>query len=354
MREHIEGAVQVVANNNLKFDRPQQPIGAAADPAETFGHVHKAQPQPPTKEILDKLNAPEIKERCADLLSRYPEGQGALLEVLWLVQGVFGWVPTEGIRWAANVCGCAPAHALGVATFYTMYNHAPKGKFLLQFCRNISCAIKGAQPLIKYVENKLGIKSGETTPDGMFTILQVECLGSCGNGPMMLVNDDFATDVVNGELKMKRGTTLTEASIDRIIDWCKAHANNVPKHDVLGGVVKGHCGHPGAPGATAKPQVPDYAPPSPVLCVKAEADETGATLTWKGAPEFTKIVVEKKSGNDWVAVGEPGVKDKAFVDAAGKVGDEYRMIATSGERVAKPSAVAVTTQKPAPVEEKKV
>jgi hypothetical protein len=84
------------------------------------------------------------------------------------------------------------------------------------------------------------------------------------------------------------------------------------------------------------------------LNVKYEADETGATLTWKGAPEFTKIVVEKKNGNDWVAVGEPGVKDKSFVDPNGKVGDEYRMIATSGERVAKPSAVAVTKQKPAP------
>lgn len=354
MSEHIKGAVHFVANNNLKFDRPEQPIGAMPDPAQTFGHVNKIQEQPNPKEVLEKLSTPEIKERCADLLSRYPEGQGALLEVLWLVQGVFGWVPTEGIRWAANVCGCAPAHALGVATFYTMYNHAPKGKFMLQFCRNISCAIKGAQPLIKYIENKLGIKSGETTPDGLFTILQVECLGSCGNGPMMLVNDDFATDVVDGQLKMKRGTTLTEESIDRIVEWCKAHADNVPKHDVLGGVVKGHCGHPGAPGATAKPQVNDYAPPSPVLCVKAEADAAGATLTWKGAPEFTKIVVEKKSGNDWVVVGEPGVKDKAFVDAAGKVGDEYRMIATSGERVAKPSAVAVTTQKPAPVEEKKV
>ena len=353
MTQHIQGAVQFVSNNHLKFDGPSEAIPALPDPGQTLGYVNKPVPQPAPKEVLAKLDTPEIKERCADLLSRYPVGQGALLEVLWLVQGVFGWVPTEGIRWAANVCGCAPAHALGVATFYTMYNHAPKGKFLLQFCRNISCAIKGAQPLIKYVENKLGVKSGETTPDGMFTVLQVECLGSCGNGPMMLVNDDFATDVVDGQLKMKRGTTLTEASIDRIIDWCKAHVNDMPKHDVLGGIVKGHGGHPGAPGATAKPQVADYAPPSPVLNVKAEADENGATLTWKGAPEFTKIVVEKKNGNDWVTVGEPGVKDKAFVDASGKAGDVYRMIATSGERTAKPSKEAVTTQKPAPVEEAK-
>ena len=348
MKQHIQGAVQFVSNNHLKFDGPSEAIPALPDPGQTFGYVNKAVPQPAPKEVLAKLDTPEIKERCADLLSRYPVGQGALLEVLWLVQGVFGWVPTEGIRWAANVCGCAPAHAFGVATFYTMYNHAPKGKFLLQFCRNISCAIKGAQPLIKYVENKLGVKSGETTPDGMFTVLQVECLGSCGNGPMMLVNDDFATDADGDVLTMKPGSKLTTDSIDRILKWCYAHEDNIPKHDVLGGTVKGHCGHPGAPGAIAKPQVADYAPPSPVLNVKSEADETGATLTWKGAPEFTKLVVEKKNGASWVAVGEPGVKDKAFVDPNGKVGDEYRMIATSGERVAKPSAVAVTKQKPAP------
>ncbi|MBO4525324.1 MAG: NAD(P)H-dependent oxidoreductase subunit E, partial [Bacteroidales bacterium] len=177
MREHIQGAVQFVSNNRLKFDGPAQSIDALPDPAQTFGHVNKAVPQPAPKEVLAKLDTPEIKERCADLLSRYPVGQGALLEVLWLVQGVFGWVPTEGIRWAANVCGCAPAHALGVATFYTMYNHAPKGKFLLQFCRNISCTIKGAPSLIAYVEKALNIKTGETTPDGLFTILQVECLG---------------------------------------------------------------------------------------------------------------------------------------------------------------------------------
>ena len=348
MREHIQGAVQFVSNNHLKFDGPAEPIAALPDPAETFGHVNKEVPQPPTKEVLAKLDTPEIKERCADLLSRYPEGQGALLEVLWLVQGVFGWVPREGIRWAAKVCGCAPAHALGVATFYTMYNHAPKGKFLLQFCRNISCTIKGAPSIIAYVEKCLDIKTGCTTPDGLFTLLQVECLGSCGNGPMMLVNDDFATDVENDKLVMKPGTTLTKESVDRILKWCYAHEKDMPKHDVLG-----HCGHPGAPGATAKPQVADYAPPSPVLNVKAEADEAGATLTWKGAPEFTKIVVEKKNGSKWEVVGEPGVKDKAFVDAAGKVGDVYRMIATSGERTAKPSKEAVTTQKPAPVEEGK-
>ena len=90
MTQHIQGAVQFVSNNHLKFDGPSEAIPALPDPAQSFGHVHKAVPQPSTKELLAKLDTPEIKERCADLLSRYPVGQGALLEVLWLVQGVFG------------------------------------------------------------------------------------------------------------------------------------------------------------------------------------------------------------------------------------------------------------------------
>ncbi|MCF0215038.1 MAG: NAD(P)H-dependent oxidoreductase subunit E [Fibrobacteraceae bacterium] len=354
MRNHIQGAVQFVANNRLKFDRPAQPIEALPDPAQSLGHVHKAVAQPSAKEVLDKLSTPEVKARCADLLSRYPVPQGALLEVLWVAQGVLGWCPREAIRWAANVCSCAPAHALGVATFYTMYKHAPTGRFLLQFCRNISCSIKGAAPLIKYVEKSLGIKSGETTPDGLFTILQVECLGACGNGPVMLVNDEFATDVENGQLTLKVGSHLTEESIDRILKWCYAREEKFPKgepvRDVLGGEVKGHGGHPGAPGAKAQLQSSDYAPVSPVLNVKAEVDANGATLTWKAAPEFTKLVVEKKNGASWASVGEPGVKDKSFVDAKGKVGDVYRMISTTGERVAKPSKEATATQKPEPVE----
>lgn len=113
-------------------------------------------------------------------------------------------------------------------------------------------------------------------------------------------------------------------------------------------MVKGHGGHAGAPGATARPQVPDYAPPSPVLNVSALVDANGATLTWKGAPEFTELSVERNVGGAWSVVGHPGVKDKQFVDPEGKVGDEYRMIAVSGTRTAKPSRVSVAKEAPPP------
>ncbi len=347
---HKTGTVHFVSNNRLKYEEGTHPLNMRPSSAEFADKANQAVPQPSRDEVYSKMNAEDVKIRMADLLSRYPEPQGALLEALWLVQSVFGWVPKEGIRWAADVCSCAPAHAFGVATFYTMYRHAPLGRYLLQFCRNISCTVKGAPNLIAYTEKCLNIKTGETTPDGLFTILQVECLGSCGNGPVMLVNDDFATDVENGELTLKKGVCLTEERIDKILQWCYAREEKYPQgeplREPLGGVVKGHLGHPGAVGATAKPQVADYAPPSPVLAVKAEAAEGGVTLTWKGAPEFTKLIVERLNGSSWVVVGEPSVKDKAFVDADGKVGDEYRMIAESGERTAKPSQVAKAVEKP--------
>lgn len=348
---HVQGALHIVANNTLTYTHGPHPVETLPSPADQFGHKNEIQAQPSWAEIAPKLETPAVKERVADLLSRYPHGQGALLEVLWIAQDAIGWLPNEAIRWAADVCGCSPAHAFGVSTFYTMYKHVPTGRFLLQFCRNICCHLKGAPGILEYVLKSLNIKSGGTTPDGLFTVVEVECLAACGNAPAMLVNDDFATDVENGELVMKPGICLTEERVDKILKWCYAREEKFkvePSREVLGGVVNGHGGHPGAPAATAKPQVADYAPPSPVLGVNAVAGDAGVTVTWKGAPEFTALSVEKLIGSSWTVVGTPGVKDKQFVDASGKAGDEYRMISVSGTRTAKPSASAVAKLPPTP------
>lgn len=352
---HVKGAIHDVANNTLAYTHGPIPVETLPSPADQFGHANPIQAQPSWAEIAPLLETPAIKERVSDLLSRYPVGQGALLEVLWLAQDAIGWLPNEAIRWAADVCGCSAAHAYGVSTFYTMYKHVPTGRFLLQFCHNISCHLRGAPSILEYAQKALNIKSGETTPDGLFTIVEVECLAACGNAPAMLVNDDYATDVENGELVMKPGVGLTPERFDKILKWCYAREEKFPgkepPREVLGGMVKGHGGHAGAPGATAKPQVSDYAPPSPVLNVVALVDANGATLTWKGAPEFTELTVEKNVGGKWSEVGKPGVKDKQFVDPEGHVGDEYRMIAVSGARTAKPSRVSVAKAAPPPPED---
>ncbi len=139
------------------------------------------------------------------LLTRYPDREAVILPVLHLAQREFGFVSDEAIVYVAGLLGVSPAKINGVATFYTMYNRKPVGKYHVQICRNISCSLLGAEHLIGHVAGKLGVKPGGTTPDGKFTLSQVECLGSCGTAPVMQVNDDYYEN-------------LTEASIDAILD----------------------------------------------------------------------------------------------------------------------------------------
>lgn len=138
------------------------------------------------------------------ILSRYPNREAAILPALHLAQREFGYVSDEAIEYVAGLLGFTPARIEGVATFYTMYNRKPVGKYHVQICRNISCSLLGAERLIEHVSAKLGIRPGETTPDGKFTLSTVECLGSCGTAPVMQVNDDYHEN-------------LTEEKIDALL-----------------------------------------------------------------------------------------------------------------------------------------
>jgi NADH-quinone oxidoreductase subunit E len=139
------------------------------------------------------------------LRTRYPDRKAVILPALHLAQREFGYVSDEAIVYIAGLVGTSPAEIEGVASFYTMYNRKPVGKYHVQICRNISCSLLGAEHLIEHVAGKLGVKPGGTTTDGKFTLSQVECLGSCGTAPVMQVNDDYYEN-------------LTEASIDAILE----------------------------------------------------------------------------------------------------------------------------------------
>ena len=139
------------------------------------------------------------------LLTRYPDRKAVILPALHLAQKEFGYVSDEAIVYIAGLVGTSPAEIEGVASFYTMYNRQPVGKYHVQICRNISCSLLGAEHLIEHVAGKLGVKPGGTTPDGKFTLSLAECLGSCGTAPVMQVNDDYYEN-------------LTEMSIDAILD----------------------------------------------------------------------------------------------------------------------------------------
>lgn len=345
MKEAYHGILHFVPNAIHAEPTGRHPVVVGPTPVMQTSGERQAVTQPSYAELAPVLESADVRARVADLLKQYPVAQGALLEVLWLAQSELGWVPREAIRWAAKQCGCSPAHAFGVATFYTMYQHAPTGRFLLQFCQNVCCHIAGAEDVIAIAEQQLGVKAhGGTTPDGLFTLLRVECLGACGNGPVMLVNDDFATDVQDGRLVMPPNVGLNAERIAKIIAWCRQRAATLPQEparDPMGGVLKGSLGHPGAPGALAQAQKSDFAPPPPALAVAAVCSDPGVVLTWKIAPEVSALSVERLQGAQWVAVGAPSCKDKDFTDPSGQVGDQYRIIATSGDRVAKPSHIAV-------------
>lgn len=126
-----------------------------------------------------------------EIKKRYPTSQAALMPVLYMIQEKYGWISHEAMQYAARLLDVTEEHVLGVVTFYTMYNTKPVGKYHLQVCTNVSCMLRGAYDLMKSIEQELDVKKGETTTDEMFTITEVECLGSCGTAPMIQVNDDF-------------------------------------------------------------------------------------------------------------------------------------------------------------------
>ncbi len=129
--------------------------------------------------------------KIENLKTRYLKPDSVILEVLYLIQEKYGYISREGMKYAADLLGMSEEHVLGVVTFYTMFNTRPIGKYHLQVCTNVSCMLKGAYDLLKKLEKSLGIKKGETTNDGLFTISEVECLGSCGTAPVVQINEDY-------------------------------------------------------------------------------------------------------------------------------------------------------------------
>lgn len=146
-----------------------------------------------------------------EIIKRYPEGKhkSALLPVLHLAQEEFGgWLDVPVMDYVAEILNITPIEVYEVATFYSMYNMKPVGKYLFEVCHTGPCMLRGSDQIIDYIKNKLGIKVGETTPDGMFTLKTVECLGACGYAPMMQLGKTYREH-------------LTPQKIDAIIEQCR-------------------------------------------------------------------------------------------------------------------------------------
>ena len=128
-------------------------------------------------------------ERIEAIRAEYPTPESAIMKTLWLAQEKFGFLPPEVIRLAADTLGIPFSLAYGVATFYTQYYKTRKGTCVLDVCTCFSCQLCGGCDMLRYLEEKLGVREGETTEDGMFTIRGVECLGACGTAPMLQVTN---------------------------------------------------------------------------------------------------------------------------------------------------------------------
>jgi len=149
-----------------------------------------------------------IDKKIEELLKKYPKKDAALLPLLHILQEEEGWIAKEAMEKAAQILDIPTSRVKGVATFYTMYNKEKVGRYFIQVCTNIACHILDARKIVEHIENKLGIKVGETTSDRKFSLITVECLGSCGTAPMMQINNDYYEN-------------LDTAEVDRVLDSLK-------------------------------------------------------------------------------------------------------------------------------------
>lgn len=156
----------------------------------------------------------EKLSKVKEIINRYPEGKqkSALLPVLHLAQDEFGgWLDVPVMDYVAELLHITPIEVYEVATFYSMYNMKPVGKYVFEVCQTGPCMVKGSDGIIAYIKNKLGINVGETTSDGLFTLKTVECLGACGYAPMMQLGKNYREH-------------LTTERVDAIIEECKTFA----------------------------------------------------------------------------------------------------------------------------------
>lgn len=150
----------------------------------------------------------ENKKKFEEILTHYPTKQAALLPTLWMAQEEFGYISQDAMEYVASLLDLSPAHVYGVTTFYTMFHLKPPGKYNIQVCRTLSCALVGFETILEYIKRRLGVDENETTSDGKFSLCTVECLGSCGTGPMMMVNEKYYEN-------------LTAEKVDRILESLK-------------------------------------------------------------------------------------------------------------------------------------
>src|SRR5947207_1359365 len=166
----------------------------------------------------------QAKQRMRELAARYPVARSAVLPALYIAQQEEGYINQHALETVADTIGLTVDDVESVATFYTMYYQQPPGKKVIKVCTSISCYLRNCDALVTQLEKRLGLKRGETTPDGNYTLLTVECLASCGTAPVLQVNDEFVENVtlemadalideLDRELNVKKPDTRSEVRL---------------------------------------------------------------------------------------------------------------------------------------------
>jgi NADH-quinone oxidoreductase subunit E len=145
--------------------------------------------------------SPESQQKITELLARYPTRRAVMLPALHLAAQEFSCLDDEVCQAVADLLQVPLVDVKGVATFYTMFPTEPQGKYLIQLCVNLPCSLNRARHLLRFLESKLGISVGETTPDGRFTLRGMECLAACDRGPTMYINDTLYTHLTEEKLE---------------------------------------------------------------------------------------------------------------------------------------------------------
>ena len=168
-------------------------------------------PLPQEVHVPDRVAefSPEVEAEIDRHLAKYPVKRSAILPLMFVVQRERGYLDPPGVAYLANRLGVRITDIWEVATFYSMINTEPVGKYHIQICKTLSCKILGANKITERCTRRLGIKPGETTEDGQFSLSEVECLGSCGTAPMMQIGFDYYEN-------------LTTEKIDELIEKCKS------------------------------------------------------------------------------------------------------------------------------------
>jgi NADH-quinone oxidoreductase subunit E len=171
----------------------------------------------------------ELKNHLREkFFPRYPTKRAVLLPALHLVQHTYNWIPMQAIQEVAEFLEIAPSEALDTATFYEEYWLKPKGKYLLQVCRSLSCEICGSGQLTEHLKKKLNVEEFETTADGKFTLVELECLGACGTAPVALVNEVLYENLTTDEFDKILANLPDDPHQfkDPTIDWAEEPATS--------------------------------------------------------------------------------------------------------------------------------